>query len=206
MGKSFARQFVRRVRVLLDPRRSFNCHDQYKLSWTERAEQAVDLLAAFRYDTGAEKVAIADFACGNCRLETILADHLGRPFEYSGYDLHPQTGEAQGIDLREGLPPGPFDVVFCLGLVEYIPDTETFARRLRAVTDSTVMSYVFTDSADRLTQAERELRGWRNHHSRVELERLFTGAGFSLVTSAVTNAGRTGLWLWTADAGGCRAT
>lgn len=80
----------RRLMVLVDPKRRFNCADQDDPSWHERAETAVRLFSGSRNRKGRTvRLEVADLGCGNERLRSVLQQSLAQPFDYQGYDLHP---------------------------------------------------------------------------------------------------------------------
>jgi hypothetical protein len=188
-----------RLAVAVRPRLPFNCGDQEDPSWDERADEAVRLLARDLDGASAPAgVDVADLGCGNQRLRGALEAGLRRSVRYRGYDLHPQSPEVARLDVERGLPSGPFDAVFCLGLLEYLSDVDAFARGLRQIAARVVVSYVVADGSERLTPAEREARGWRSHLTRTELEQRFRRAGFEPDGAVVTNRGRTIVWLWRA--------
>jgi SAM-dependent methyltransferase len=196
---SVAESLQRRAAALLDPRRRFNCQDQDRPGWHARAEAAVDMLHSFlASDPNAGTLEIADLGCGNERLRRVLTARFGRPFEYVGYDLHPQSERVQRLDVESELPERVFDVVFCLGLVEYLRDPELFARRLHDICGLAVVSYVLADAEGSLPPAERRKRGWRTDYSRVALDDVFTRADFACETFATVDDGGTGLWLMAA--------
>jgi hypothetical protein len=194
LGESLRRRAV----VFLDPRRRFNLQDQERSSWEERAETAADLLRSFLPVDGAQArlLRIGDFGCGNQRLHAILNGRLGRPIDYSGFDLYPQSPDVERFDAERGLPRREFDVVFCLGLLEYLNDFELFARRLRQVCPLAIVSYVVADAEGSLPPAERRKRGWRTDYTRAELERVFEESRFEREAFTTVDDGATGLWLW----------
>lgn len=186
----------KRAAALTDPRRRFNCQDQNRRSWDERAEAAVNLLSSLlenREASGA--IQVADLGCGNERLERILNLRFSRPFVYSGYDLHPQSDDVERLDVERGLPAREFDVVFCLGLIEYLPNPELFLRRLRRMCPLAIVSYVVAGAEGSLQPAERRRRGWRSDYAAPELERMFEQSGFVTQASASVHDGLTALWL-----------
>jgi hypothetical protein len=178
-------------------RRSFNTQDQASRAWDDRAVAAVGLLAAApAIIPVGERLRIADLGAGNQRLRSVLQAELGAPFEYHAYDLRPQAQDVQRIDVEKAMPELRFDVVFCLGLLEYLRDLESFARRLRTTCGHAVVSYVITDPPGSLSPDERRRRGWLTDFARADLERLFGECGHVREASTLTNAGSTALWLW----------
>ncbi len=165
--------------------------------WQERSESAVELWfenSEWLFDSRSPSV--GDLGCGNERLRDLVASPLGRSFTYQGYDLHPQSREVIKLDLRQDLPDREFDVVFALGLLEYLPDVEDFLTGLRRICPFAILSYVFLDSAEPLSEPEREERGWRNHYTRRKLEALCERAGWVAEGFVQVERGRTGIWLW----------
>jgi len=193
-----ARDIKRRVMTTVVPGRRFNCADQDDPRWDERASVASRLLAQMLDQSASPNtpIEIADLGCGNERLRWALTKNLNREFRYRGYDLRPQSSTVEYLDVRRGLPPHFFDVIFCLGLVEYLPDVETFAQRLPGRCSRLIISYVIADSPVGLTTHERRARGWRHSYTREGLEAFFAGVGFSVEGSVVIEHGQTVVWSW----------
>lgn len=187
----------RALLMLLDPRRRFNCQDQAAPTWSERADEAVRLLVEAPLDAFAgAPLDIADFGAGNRRLLPVLHRELPVRFDYDAYDLHPQSPEVIRIDLSREVPPRSFDVVFCLGLLEYLSDLDRFAARLRGITTYAITSYALADPPLGLTVSERRERGWRTDLDRAGVEALFSRNGFTVESFSMVNGGRTGIWRW----------
>ncbi len=188
---------VRETSARVLGRRRYNLHLQAAPSWDERARTAVDLFARHASDGSPS---VADLGCGNERLRGVLATALGPGVRYQGYDVNPQLPTAQPLDLRRELPEGRFDAVFCLGVLEYLPELDRFAAALPGICDLAVTSYVLADPPERLTRAEREQRGWVNHLTEAEFERLFRRHDFEPLEFTRANRERTGIWVWQAPA------
>lgn len=165
--------------------------------WEQRAEDAVDLWIAAREALGAGggRVRVADFGAGNERLRGLLASRLGTEYDYYPYDLHPQQPTTKPLDVRQALPSDRFDLVFCLGLVEYIAGDGDFLQRLSECCHFACVSYVITDSSLPLTQRQRETAGWRSHLSAQQFGALLESSNFRVVSTRRTDGDRTGLWL-----------
>lgn len=179
--------------------RPFNLHEQDSPTWHERAEAAVELLAAnagaLGLADGGEPLQIADLGCGNERLRGVLNRALEIPHTYQGYDLQPQTRTSLALDVERELPANGFDVVFCLGLVEYVRDLRWFLRRLASRFGVAVISYAIADSPVALSPRQRRSRGWRTHHTRQSVADEFIQCGFDWRHVALVNEGRTSIWL-----------
>jgi len=143
-----------------------------------------------------DSITVGDLGCGNERLRVVLARHLGDRFSYLGYDLLPQASTTIKLDLQRELPDRSFDLVFCLGLLEYMTDLEKVLLRLRRISNFAIVSYAISDSPTELSEAEREARGWLSHHSRADFSELGTRAGWLTRDFLLIDEGRTGLWLW----------
>lgn len=173
----------------------FNCDTQNAQSWQIRAEKAVGILVNsdfIRAEEG-EELKIADFGCGNERLKIILDRQLNKKFQYYGYDLHPQNKNTYQLDLENEMPSLNFDVIFCLGLLEYLNSVELFFQKLSRKCFLSVISYVVGDSKI-YTSEDVVNKGWLNHYSIEDLESkfdsFFVKQDFQLISS-----GKTGLWL-----------
>lgn len=188
----------RTVAALVDPRRRFNCQNQDRPAWDERAEKAVDLLRRFQgRNQATDTLRVADLGCGNERLRRILDDRLQRPFDYVGYDLYPQSEQVARLDVEREKLPNAFDVVFCLGLLEYLANPELFARRLRHACRIAIVSYALADAAEGPSLSERRKLGWRNDYTKANVAQIFETSGF--VREEFELSGATGLWLWAAS-------
>jgi SAM-dependent methyltransferase len=190
----------RAVAALVDPRRRFNCQNQDQPGWDERAEKAVELLRTFQgRNQEADTLRVADLGCGNERLRRILGDRLERPFDYVGYDLYPQSEQVVRLDVEQETLPSAFDVVFCLGLLEYLANPELFAWRLRNVCRIAIVSYALADAAEGPSLSERRKLGWRTDYTKADVAQIFETSGFVGEEFEEVLSGATGLWLWTAS-------
>ena len=181
----------------------FNLDDATSPSWDERAEVATDLILANAAQLGWDQsaiVTVGDFGAGDERLNRVLQARLAQPYRYTGFDLHPQSESVVELDVTRGLPTGDFDIVFCLGLLEYVEPLEPFLARLRARYPVLVLSYALFDVPHPLTRGERRKRGWLTDYTKEDLERRFENLGFVLLDARLTNRQRTALWLLTRPA------
>lgn len=179
--------------------RPFHLDEQDAPEWEERAETAVDLAAAvFAGDSNADGdmvVRVADLGCGNMRLRRILQARLPFRHSYSGYDLLPQSETIGRVDLSSELPPGEFDLMFCLGVLEYLHDVPAFLARLREHCRLGVISYAIADTPNPITPAERRAFGWTSDYTQADLQRELEHHGFAVRDFTLTNAARTGVWV-----------
>jgi SAM-dependent methyltransferase len=194
-----ARRGADRISPLRRARRRFNLHLQADPSWQLRAERAVDMWkrgGSVRDDRKPRRpLEIGDFGCGSERLHGVLEARLEERFTYQGYDLQPQVPGTISLDLGRELPAREFDVVFSLGLLEYLPDLESFVGGVARISSFAVLSYAVADAPDGLGERDRRQRGWVNHNSREQISALCDRAGFATLESLMIEEGRTGLWL-----------
>ncbi len=176
----------------------FNLEDAGSHRWEERAEAAVELLVgnveAICSDPAAG-LRIADFGAGDQRLKRVLADKTDLQVSYAAFDIRPQADSVVEIDLSRELPAGDFDLVACLGLLEYLRDVPTFLGRLAARYPAALLSYSVSDHSEPLTKRQRESRGWLTHYTTAQLEHELEAAGFARVAFRLVSQGRTGIWL-----------
>jgi hypothetical protein len=192
-----------RVRGALESwsrRRRFNCQDQDAPDWEKRAEAAVGLVRTAFASSSGERLQVADLGAGNQRLRSILERELDVPCDYHAYDIRPQSPDVERLDVERTLPERRFDVVFCLGLLEYLRDLDDFASRLRTICRFAVVSYVVTDPPGSLDPAARRTRGWLTDLTRSDVDALFRRNGYIQASFVPTSGGRTGLWLWSTSA------
>jgi hypothetical protein len=148
----------------------------------------------------AGELQIADLGCGNERLRGVLTERLSEPFRYQGYDLHPQVPSTIRLDVRDALP-GQYDVAFCLGLLEYLPDLEQFLPRVARFSRFAIVSYVLADSPQALTHEERRKRGWTSSYARSEFVGLCERSGLGAQRFSAIDRGSSGLWLFNSTVG-----
>jgi hypothetical protein len=185
------------------PAAPFNLDDAASPSWDERAEVATDLIVANAAQLGWDQsaiVTVADFGAGDERLNRVLQARFAQPYRYAGFDLRPQSESVVELDVTRRLPGEDFDIVFCLGLLEYVEPLEPFLARLRTRYPVLVLSYALFDVPHPLTRGERRKRGWLTDYTKEDLERRFENLGFVLLDARLTNRQRTALWLLTRPA------
>lgn len=142
------------------------------------------------------RLAVADFGAGNERLRGLLEARLDCDIEYHPYDLHPQLPTTGRLDVDAETPDAEFDVVFCLGLLEYLSSVRDLARRLHGVCRFAVVSYVTSDSPVAIPYEERLQHHWTTHLTAGEVEAAFSEGGFRLIGSATSDGEATMQWLW----------
>jgi len=179
------------------PRHPYNCDRQG--DWDERAKTAVGLLAKQQEVVRARvrpPISIADFGAGNERLRPLLAGELDTPHEYLPYDIDPQLPTTVQLDVTRELPRRDFDVVICLGLLEYLDSVQSFAASLHAHCHLALVSYVARDNPADIGDDLRRDLGWVSHMADEDLEAAFATAGFSLLATAESDERATKTRLW----------
>lgn len=143
-----------------------------------------------RHQTIHDGLRVTDVGAGNALVGRLLSVHAN--VDYAPYDLLPQANVTE-LDVRDGVP-GPADVLFALGLVEYLPADDLFISRLAAACDVCVVSYVHLDETTN-PLSKRKMLGWQRHQTADEFAADFVAAGFGLVgTDSVDGVNR--IWLW----------
>lgn len=183
----------------------FDCQNQDSEWWHERARQAVNLWreALSKDAVTKQKLRIADFGCGDQKLKLVLTNALGTACEYFGYDLNPQSAEIESCDLEESPPTGPFDVIFCLGLFEYIRNLDLLLSRMHHACSYAVISFV-TMKGGECSPEEMRKRGWVSQCSSGDLSEKLKAAGFTIRKQILINDDTTALWLLQAESPGVR--
>lgn len=184
-------------------RRRYNCGKQGE--WDERAETAVGLLTEHSdlwKTTPSGRLTVADFGAGNERLRGLIENRLDCDIDYRPYDLHPQLPTTKHLDVGVEIPDTDFDVVFCLGLLEYLGSVEDLARRLHGVCRHAIVTYVTSDSPVAISYEDRVRHGWTTHLQAREVEAAFGRGGFRLIGTGTSDGEATRHWLWAAEAGG----
>ncbi len=171
----------------------YNLRDQKSEKWTNRSREAIDLFASL-YGDRSISVRVADLGCGDMKIRDILLSHGYTNLLYQGFDCLPQTSEVKKIDFNKEKISGQFDVIFCMGVLEYLDDIPRFLLSLRGKTSYVIMSYLASDT-NRYSKQDICFRGWKNHFTSRKLEGIFAGVGFSLSQKKVLDRGATMLYL-----------
>lgn len=202
MRRSAVREIARHVQATVRSRLSrrrtdFNCAFQDSPSWDERATEAVAMLRTYLYSgrQPAATLVIGDFGAGNERLRDVLEHELTQSSEYHPFDLAPQLPTTIRIDLAADTPPGSFDVVFCLGVLEYLRDPVELLSRIGAISHLIVFSYVVADGAERMSTRQRRARGWLSDLTVAEMDREIMRLGLRSLAVRHVNRDRTRVWL-----------
>jgi hypothetical protein len=177
----------------------FNTDRQHYETWQTRASDAVSLWFEAHGSWRPENeraLRIADYGAGNERLRDLLGAQLAQPFEYFPFDLHPQQPSTIKLNVLDESPDESFDLIFALGLLEYLPPGNNFIERVRDRTRFALVSFTYVGSNFAGGLPKRESLGWKAHDNREGLELKFTEAGFNLVDFRTTQEDEAGLWLW----------
>ena len=146
--------------------------------WHERTEHMVALLARYLAERGesARALRILELGCGAMVAERALARHGLGHCQYIPADCFPRDARTLVIDLENrsavrALP--AVDVVFVGGVIEYLADPVAVLRELARRCRYFFFSYC-PRSAEQ-TPAQR--KGWKNHFTLAEVERLCAELG-----------------------------
>lgn len=134
--------------------------------WDARAEMAAKLIApASRVlDIGAGAMALRGFLPPDCR--------------YSPADVVERCPGCFVTDLNAGdFPPGEYDYVTFLGVLEYVHDVKQVLRKAKAAAPAMVVTYCTVTMAD---QQRRRGMGWVNDFSAAEFEAMLADSGWQI--------------------------
>lgn len=135
----------------------------FHADWDERARRA----AAFVPD-GSK---VLDLGCGVMALQRFLAPGC----TYWPADLVPRTPNTVVVDLNAGeFPPGDFDWIVALGVLEYIHDPAGLLRRAAVQAQHLAVSYCCDTSGD---AGYRRGQGWVNDHPAESIRGLLEASG-----------------------------
>jgi hypothetical protein len=173
----------------------YNLRDQGGDSWDTRAAGAAALLREVAAGSLPGIIRVADVGCGNQRLRVALEAEFGTArIAYQGFDIQPQTVDVIPLDVRKTAPPGAWDLVATLGVLEYIEDAGAVLASLGAIAPWYVVSHVVSDGGQG-READRQRHGWARLPSVTEQSDELVRAGFSVAGQRLVDGGRTCLWV-----------
>ncbi len=141
--------------------------DSYPESWAERAELAAKFIAPGS--------SVLDIGCGRMQLRALLPAGCA----YTPADMTKWTDEVHQIDLdRREFPPGRYDLVTFLGVLEYLQDPAFAMERAADTCKRLITTYCHPVSATSI--AQRRKAGWINDLSEAELKTLLKRTGWSV--------------------------
>ena len=156
-------------------RQHWSSRANYDDSWSERGRHAVILAGQF--------FAACDIGCGP---KMSLSRHLAPGTRYLPCDAHGWSDDVEVCDLASlDLPLQSIeqsDVVFVLGVLEYLPDVPAALRALAARGRPIVFSYCSTDIS------RRRDRWWLNGYTSLEIAALAAAAGLTIQRSTKVGA------------------
>lgn len=136
--------------------------------WMKRAKMAVKMVSGYK--------SVADMGAGAMTIKKLL----GNTTQYYPVDYLKRFDETIVCDFNKGeYPDLSVDVVFALGVMEYISDTKMFVKKICDMTNTIVMSYNCIEKND--NYALRKSNGWKNHYKIIEIIDMFSDNGFKLV-------------------------
>ncbi len=138
--------------------------------WSERARRAVELLTASRPATDSA-VHVADFGCGRQTLRALLP----ATWTYTPFDYMRRSVDTVIWDLNRGCPDGTFDVIFLLGVLEYLQDP--IGLLAQVVPNCHYLVFSYHGPTD---PARRRRQGWISHLTFELIEKVLAEAGAAL--------------------------
>lgn len=171
--------------------RPYNCDDQQRPAWYDRADKAAQLIAALPAAGAGRTLSLADIGCGDQKLRASLVRH-GVAIRYYGYDRVPQAEAVRPFDAEYDALPSDHDVAVLLGVGEYLDDVPGCLRRLRAGASVLVISHTLAEPPR--SPAELQRLGWRLHVSGDEFEKMLIACGWQPDAHCMTDDGKTRIW------------
>lgn len=146
--------------------------DSYPVEWGARAQLAAKFIAS--------NSSVLDIGCGRMQLKSFLPGGCA----YTPADQTKWTEDVIKVDLdQQDFPPGRFDCVVLLGVLEYLQAPAFPITRAAETCSRLITSYCHplpdTDIA------RRRQNGWVNDLSEADLTSLFAAAGWTLSHSEV---------------------
>ncbi|NTW27561.1 MAG: hypothetical protein HGA36_04510 [Candidatus Moranbacteria bacterium] len=170
----------------------FSLKNQNSDKWVNRSKVAISFMNGLFLPN--EKIKVGDFGCGDMKIKKILSELNYHNVLYSGYDCMPQNKDIQLANFNEKIPDEKFDVIFSMGLLEYLDDLEFFLNFIKNNAENIIVSYVIADS-ENYSDEEIKIKGWKNHLKSHELEAIFTKIGLIIQKSIIVDNGLTKIYL-----------
>jgi hypothetical protein len=134
-------------------------------AWPERAAMAVELLHGLKLGT---RPVLADLGCGRQTVRSLLPPG----WVYVPVDRLSRSADTIVCDLDRELPDLHCDVIFCLGVLEYLKEPLQLLRHVYSRSRYFVFSYKGVAAHER-----NQRQGWVNNFSFMSLKRELTRAG-----------------------------
>jgi SAM-dependent methyltransferase len=149
----------------------------YRAAWATRSEVAATLVP--------DGASILEIGVGLGAFRALVAERC----DYLGADLVPLDDRTLAIDLElDPLPPGCFDVVVLLGVLEYLRAPDAALAKIFASGRSVLLSYCHVPGeATEDIVAIRRTRGWLNDLSRRDLLAIAERRGARLRSETPVN-------------------
>lgn len=136
--------------------------------WTERAKTAVGMLQQ-EYDS------VIDMGAGALTIKKYLKPDTA----YFPVDYCKRFEEVIVCDFeKEEYPNITSDVVFALGILEYISNADLFVEKICNMSNTVIISYNVIEKKGNFHMRQRN--GWVNHFKTIDIISLFRHNGFSL--------------------------
>jgi hypothetical protein len=177
----------------------YNLSDQAARSWRDRAAMASTLTAMIH--PVPEVLRVVDIGAGDQKLKEVLERSFR--ISYSGYDILPQSGQVTPWNVENGLPPDLGDVLYALGLLEYLTSLQGVFDQIAERGRHFIFSYVTSDGG-KYSDSHRERLGWKTNHSIHEIESMLATANLTIVKRVEMKSDFYTMWLIKSEPAGVR--
>jgi hypothetical protein len=161
--------------ALAADRQKWGRKSSYRGEWADRGR-----LAAQFIDNGET---VLELGAGAGTFRDLVADRC----DYRGADLQPIDPQFLTFNLEtDAMPPGRWDAVVMLGVLEYIYRPQEAMSKVFSGTAKVVMSYCFPLNGD--VAAARASRGWVSDLSEAQLVEISRANGFELIAAVPFNS------------------
>jgi capsular polysaccharide synthesis protein/methyltransferase family protein/polysaccharide pyruvyl transferase len=158
----------RLTRAKSPDRQRWGVASSYRPDWAVRSAVAAGYISdgARVLEIGTGRGTLRQLVAGRCR--------------YTGADLEPLDEDTLALDISADPvpPPGTWDIIVMIGVLEYLHDPHAVLGKMAAACDRLILSYCVPRGTD--PETHRRTRGWTNALSERDLTDAATAAGLSL--------------------------
>jgi hypothetical protein len=168
-------RFERLSNTQAPDRQRWGAKASYRPEWADRGRMAAEFI-----EHGAK---VLEVGAGTGTFRAVVSDRCA----YTGADLQPVDPDILTLNLeRDPLPPGPWDAVVMLGVLEYIYKPLDALPKVFAEARKVILSYCFPREGN--VTSVRQSRGWVSNLSESDLLEASRANGFDLTEAVSFNS------------------